>query len=76
MVESRRGRLDQIRGAREALAKANAHLLGVVLNGVPQKTPTDYGRYYDVTPAVAEGGRLVGAGPASEASGPPHVEPR
>ena len=76
VVESRRGRLDQIRGAREALAKANAHLLGVVLNGVPQKTPTDYGRYYDVTPAVAEGGRLVGAGPASEASGPPHVEPR
>ena len=75
VVESRRGRLEQLRGAREALAKANAHLLGVVLSRIPQKAPSEYGRYYGVTPDI-DGGRLAGAGPASEASGPPYVEPR
>lgn len=46
VVESRRGRRSQIRAAREALSKANAHLIGVVLNGISPKTPSEYGRYY------------------------------
>jgi non-specific protein-tyrosine kinase len=73
VVESRRGRLSQIRAAREALAKANARVLGVVLNGLPPKTPTEYGRYYGASTNHATGAHASGTGTAAEAS---TVEPR
>lgn len=75
VVESRRGRLGQIRAAREALAKANAHMLGVVLNGLPQKTPSEYGRYYGATVDLPAGAQFAEAGPRTEPSRPPNVEP-
>jgi polysaccharide biosynthesis transport protein len=46
VIEVRRGRRAHIRAAREAMAKANAHLIGVVLNGLQPKSTSDYGRYY------------------------------
>lgn len=73
VVEARRGRLAQVRAAREALAKANARVLGVVLNGLPPKTPSDYGRYYGAGTDLAAGALPAGTGTAAEAS---RVEPR
>lgn len=67
VVQSRRGRLAQIRAAREALAKANARLLGVVLNGVPPKAASEYGRYYGANAELAAGPRPAGTGAAAEA---------
>lgn len=72
VVESRRGRLAQIRAAREALAKANARVLGVVLNGLPPKAPSEYGRYYGAGPDLT-GAHATGTGTAAETS---RVEPR
>ena len=73
VVESRRGRLAQVRAAREALAKANARVLGVVLNGLPPKAPSEYGRYYGANTDLAAGARPAGTGTAAEAG---RVEPR
>lgn len=62
VVESRRGRLAQIRAAREALSKASAHLMGVVLNGIPAKSPTEYGRYYGLRTDASTTGELAPSG--------------
>jgi capsular exopolysaccharide synthesis family protein len=52
VVESRRGRRALVRRAREALAKANANVIGVVLNGLPDKGELDFARYYGAGTAV------------------------
>jgi capsular exopolysaccharide synthesis family protein len=67
VVEARRGRLAAIRGAREALAMANARVLGVVLNGLPRRTPSEYGRYIHATAEHTTGARAPGPGAAAEA---------
>lgn len=67
VVESRRGRLGKIQNARDALAKANADVLGVVLNGLSAKAPAEYGRYYGVRTDGAGGGQFAGAGSGSDA---------
>ncbi len=46
VVEARRGRRTHLRNAREALAKANADMLGVVLNRLPPSSRGEYGGYY------------------------------
>lgn len=73
VVESRRGRLAQIRAAREALSKASAQLMGVVLNGIPAKTPTEYGRYYDSSANAATGGEVAPVPNSTQQ--PPNVTP-
>lgn len=73
VVESRRGRLAQIRSAREALAKANSRVLGVVLNSLPPKAPSDYGRYYGASADLATDAHVTGTAPGAEAT---RVEPR
>lgn len=74
VVESRRGRRTQIRAAREALSKANAHLVGVVLNGVPGKAPTEYGRYYGSGAEASTGAQI--AQTLGDDGPPPSIEPR
>lgn len=71
VVESKRGRLAQVRAAKEALTRANARLLGVVLNGLAPKAATEYGRYYGAMPDHEAGGPL--ATPATESG---KIEPR
>ena len=46
VVEARRGRRSHLRNAREALTKANANVMGVVLNGLKPSARGDYGGYY------------------------------
>jgi non-specific protein-tyrosine kinase len=71
VVESRRGRLAQIRSARESLTRANARLLGVVLNGLQPKAPSEYGRYYGTGPE-----REAATQAAAPATDTGRVEPR
>jgi len=74
VVESRRGRRSQIRAAREALSKANAHLIGVVLNGIAPKAPSEYGRYYGTSSEGSTGSKVA---QITGAEGPPsNVETR
>lgn len=70
VIEVKRGRRAQVRNAREALAKANANVLGVVLNGLPQKGPAEYGRYYDTKTEVATGAQIAQSGGRDGASDP------
>ena len=57
VIESGRSRRGPVREAAEALARANARVLGVVLNRLAQKPSSGYGREYDdareSSPAVA-----------------------
>jgi non-specific protein-tyrosine kinase len=76
VVESRRGRRGRIQDAREALGKANANVLGVVLNGLPAKAPAEYGRYYGTSPDVSGDARLAGAGPGSDTRPPSGMDAR
>jgi capsular exopolysaccharide synthesis family protein len=62
VVTVKRGRRAQVRAAREALAKANAHLIGVVLNGLPPKAIADYGRYYGPNVEVSSDPSLAQVG--------------
>jgi len=55
VVAVRRGRRGQLRSAREALARANARVVGVVLNGLPRHAQPDYGPYYGSARAIAAG---------------------
>ncbi len=57
VVETRRGRRTQIRHANEALERAGATVLGVVLNRTANRDHPEYGYYYSDVEA--------GAGPAS-----------
>jgi non-specific protein-tyrosine kinase len=61
VVEAKRGRRNQVRAAREALTKANANILGVVINGLAQKGPAEYGRYYGANAEASSGGTIVAA---------------
>jgi len=72
VVQAKRGRRAQIRAAREALAKANAHLIGVVLNRLPHKASSEYGRYYGTPSEVSTGAQLARAGGSD---GAPNTEP-
>lgn len=47
IVRSRRGRRVQIRRSHEALVRADANVLGVVLNGLSDRSKADYGSYYE-----------------------------
>ena len=81
VVEARRGRRVKLRNAREALAKANANVMGVVINGLAPKAHSDYGRYY--TLAGGPEGRAksaLGVGVGSTVAGrdapPPNIKSR
>jgi capsular exopolysaccharide synthesis family protein len=61
VVRSRRGHRVKVRRACEALARADAHVIGVVLNGLSRKGKSDYATYYGTssetpTPAPAGAG--------------------
>lgn len=71
VIESKRGRRAKIRAARDALVRANANILGVVINGLTQKGPAEYGRYYGAA-AEASGSRPVRVGDGQ----PSDAEPR
>jgi non-specific protein-tyrosine kinase len=73
VIEVRRGRRAQVRAAREALAKANAHLIGVVLNGIQPKATSDYGRYYGAQ-SDAPGGAAQYARTGTGDGPPPNIE--
>jgi non-specific protein-tyrosine kinase len=75
VVESKRGRRGQIRAAREALSKANARVLGVILNRLSRRLPAEYGQYYGAS-VEAHGVEPPGAGGTPDPSGPPKLEPR
>ena len=71
VIEAKRGRRAKVRAARDALVRANANILGVVINGLTQKGPAEYGRYYGAASEAGAGLPVrVGDGPASD------VEPR
>jgi polysaccharide biosynthesis transport protein len=61
VVEARRGRRSHLRHAREALAKANANVLGVVLNGVAPAARSEYGGYYFAANEVANDSNVAPA---------------
>ena len=60
VVESKRGRRGQIRAAREALSKANARVLGVILNRLSRRLPAEYGQYYGDGDAAPDAGAARG----------------
>jgi capsular exopolysaccharide synthesis family protein len=66
VIEVKRGRRRAIRAAHDALTRANANILGVVLNGLAQKGPAEYGRYYG---SNAEAGRDPAAAHAESRDG-------
>lgn len=71
VVEARRGRRTQLRHAHEALERAGATVLGVVLNRTAPERHPEYARYYDDTDTattVAAGAPSVIA--SSEAATP------
>lgn len=81
VVEARRGRRVKLRNAREALAKANANVMGVVINGLAPKAHADYGRYYSSAGGTESGAKPVpGVGVGSLVAGrdapPPNVKSR
>jgi capsular exopolysaccharide synthesis family protein len=73
VIEVRRGRRAQIRAAREALGKANAHVIGAVLNGLPPKAASEYGRYYGTSAEAATGVQIA---PAGSRDGASDIQPR
>ena len=75
VVESKRGRRGQIRAAREALSKANARVLGVILTRLSRRLPAEYGQYYGAN-VEARAADTGGTGGNPDASGPPRLEPR
>jgi polysaccharide biosynthesis transport protein len=71
VVEAGRSRRATVRAAAESLARANARVLGVVLNRLAQKPASGYGPEFDdprerpaaVGPAATEGGRTGALAP-------------
>jgi capsular exopolysaccharide synthesis family protein len=74
VVNYGRTRRGAARQAREVLAKANAHVLGAVLNCIPRRGYTDGGLYYGGAYGSAgggdEGSEPNGPFPAAPSSGP------
>lgn len=53
VVQSRRGRLSKVQQAVEGLRRADATILGVILNGTARQERPDYGYYYQTEDADA-----------------------
>jgi succinoglycan biosynthesis transport protein ExoP len=63
VVEAGRSRKRAVRQAREALARADARVLGAVLNGVPERARADYAEYYGGIYSAEPGAESHGRGP-------------
>jgi succinoglycan biosynthesis transport protein ExoP len=68
VVDARRSRRGAVRGAREALALAGAHVLGVVINRIPAGDRSGLAGYYGDYYATAAGGEAKPSAPKTSAT--------
>jgi non-specific protein-tyrosine kinase len=73
VVDSGRSRRRAVRMAREALARAGANVLGVVLNRVPAPSRSDYARYYGSPYGSSSGAEKPAPGTEGSPVGPSPV---
>lgn len=69
VIGAKRGHRALVRRAREALAKANANVVGAVINGLPENSRVEFGSYYGV--GTDASGPAAGSDPrGSDIDGP------
>ncbi len=70
IVDAGRTRRGAVRSGREALAKAGAHVLGVVLNRLPERSSDSYSYYeYYGADGASGGGQSGGSTAKTQAAG-------